>query len=351
MNLNVNADTISETITDTILDVRNLRVSYHTYAGEVQSVRGVSFTLNKGEALAIVGESGCGKSVTAKAIMGLIKKPQGDIKRGSEIYYGGSDILRYNKAQWQRYRGGECSIIFQDASAALNPTMRVGNQIAENLIVHKHLSKKDAAREAVELLRMVEIPQPEKRAMQYPHEFSGGMCQRVIIATAFACEPRILICDEPTTALDVTIQCQILDIIKGLQMTSGVSVIMITHDLGVVANVAQRIAVMYCGMVVERGLADDILKNPKHPYTWALIQSIPRLDLKNKQELVYIPGIPPDLLSPPTGCPFSTRCRYCMPICIEKNPADTDFGGDHLAACWLHHELAPKVDVFDTASR
>lgn len=330
-----------------ILEVNNLRVSYNTYAGEIKAVRGVSLYLNKGEALAIVGESGCGKSVTAKAIMGLIKKPQGDIKEGSEILYNKSNILKYNKNQWKDYKGGECAIIFQDALAALNPTMRVGKQIMENLMVHKNMNKQEAAKEAVDMLRLVGIPEPEKRAMQYPHEFSGGMRQRVMIAIAFACDPNLLICDEPTTALDVTIQGQILDIIKELQKKRNVSVIMITHDLGVVANIAQRIAVMYSGMIIESGSVEDIFYTPKHPYTWALIQSVPRLDLENKQKLVTIPGTPPDLLDPPVGCPFSTRCSYCMPICREAMPENTDFGNEHQAACWLHHSMAPKVDMPD----
>lgn len=330
-----------------ILEVNNLRVSYHTYAGEVQSVRGVSFSLDKGEAIAIVGESGCGKSVTAKSIIGLIKGPQGEIKEGSEILYNGENILSYDKKQWKKYKGGECAIIFQDALASLNPTMRVGKQIMENLMGHKNMTKQEAAKEAVEMLRLVGIPEPEKRVKQYPHEFSGGMRQRVMIAIAFACDPKVLICDEPTTALDVTIQGQILDIIKELQKKNSTSVIMITHDLGVVANIAQKIAVMYSGIIVEYGNSRDIFYRPRHPYTWALIQSVPRLDLKNKQELATIPGIPPDLLNPPVGCPFSTRCQYCMPICKEKMPDKTEFGDGHTAACWLHHPMAPKVDMPD----
>ncbi len=330
-----------------ILEVKNLRVSYHTYAGEVKAVRGVSFELETGKALAIVGESGCGKSVTAKSIMGLIKKPQGEIKEGSEILYNNVNILKYNKKQWQAYKGGECAIIFQDALAALNPTMRVGKQIMENLMAHKHMNKADAKKEAVEMLRRVGIPEPEKRVKQYPHQFSGGMRQRVMIAIAFACDPKLLICDEPTTALDVTIQSQILDIIKELQKKHNTSVIMITHDLGVVANIAQEIAVMYSGIIVERGTCEDIFYRPRHPYTWALIESVPRLDLTNKQELASIPGIPPDLLNPPVGCPFCTRCKYCMPICKEQMPEYTDFGNGHTAACWLHHPMAPKVDMPD----
>lgn len=330
-----------------ILEVNNLRVSYHTYAGEVKSVRGVSFSLDKGEAIAIVGESGCGKSVTAKSIIGLIKGPQGEIKEGSEILYNGENILSYDKKQWKKYKGGECAIIFQDALASLNPTMRVGKQIMENLMEHKNMTKQEATKEAIEMLRLVGIPEPEKRVRQYPHEFSGGMRQRVMIAIAFACDPKVLICDEPTTALDVTIQGQILDIIKGLQKKNSTSVIMITHDLGVVANIAQKMAVMYSGIIVEYGNSRDIFYRPRHPYTWALIQSVPRLDLKNKQELATIPGIPPDLLNPPVGCPFSTRCKYCMPICKEKMPDMTEFGDGHMAACWLHHPMAPKVDMPD----
>lgn len=328
-----------------ILEVKNLRVSYHTYAGEVKAVRGVQFSLEKGQALAIVGESGCGKSVTAKSIMGLIKAPQGEIKENSEILYNGENILKYNKKQWQHYKGGECAIIFQDALASLNPTMRVGKQIMEKLMGHKNMTKQEAAKEAVEMLRMVGIPEPEKRVRQYPHEFSGGMRQRVMIAIAFACDPKILICDEPTTALDVTIQGQILDIIKNLQKKNQTSVIMITHDLGVVANIAQKIAVMYSGIIVESGTCEDIFYRPRHPYTWALIRSVPRLDLKNKQELATIPGTPPDLLNPPVGCPFCTRCSYCMPICKEEMPEATEFGGEHKAACWLHHPMAPKVEM------
>mgnify|MGYP001106380149 CR=1 FL=1 len=330
---------------NTILAVKNLQVSYHTYAGEVKSVRGVSFDLKRGEALAIVGESGCGKSVTAKSIMGLIKGPQGEIKEGSEILYNDVNILNYNKKEWQSYKGGECAMIFQDALASLNPTMRVGKQIVENLMAHKNMTKKEAEAEAVNMLRLVGIPEPERRVKQYPHEFSGGMRQRVMIAIAFACDPKLLICDEPTTALDVTIQGQILDIIKGLQKKNNTSVVMITHDLGVVANIAQNIAVMYSGMIVESGKCEDIFYRPRHPYTWALIQSVPRLDLENKQVLATIPGAPPDLLNPPVGCPFSTRCQYCMQICKEEVPEKTEFGDGHYAACWLHHPMAPKVEM------
>ena len=330
-----------------LLKVNGLRVSFHTYAGEVKAVRGVSFSLRKGEALALVGESGCGKSVTAKAIMGLIKAPQGEILEGSEILYRGKNILTYSRQEWRNYRGGECAIVFQDALAALNPTMRVGRQIAENLMIHSRMSRKEADRQAIELLRMVGIPEPERRVRQYPHQFSGGMRQRVMIAIAFACNPNILICDEPTTALDVTIQEQIMSMIRDLQKERNTSVILITHDLGVVAGMAQSIVVMYSGMIVEKGCTEDVFYHPKHPYTWALIRSVPRIDRETGRALESIPGVPPDLLSPPEGCPFSTHCRYCMDICRSEMPAETDFGNGHGASCWLHHQMAPEIEMPD----
>ena len=327
-----------------LLEVKDLRVSYHTYAGEVQSVRGVSFDLEEGEAIAIVGESGCGKSVTAKTIMGLIKEP-GKIKEGSEIIYRGQDILKLSKKEMGQYRGKEAAIIFQDALAALNPTMRVGKQIMENILQHnKSMSKSEAFEEAVKMLEMVGIPDARQRAKQYPHEFSGGMRQRAMIAIAFACQPKLLIADEPTTALDVTIQAQIMRLIKDLQKKLNTSVILITHDLGVVANVAKRIVVMYSGKIVESGNSEDIFYHPKHPYPCALLNAVPRLDLENKQVLASIEGTPPDLLDPPKGCPFCTRCRYCMKICCEELPEMTQFGDGHQAACWLHHPMAADCE-------
>ena len=327
-----------------LLQVQDLRVSYHTYAGEVQSVRGVSFAVEKGETLAIVGESGCGKSVTAKSIMGLIQDP-GEIKPGSRILYEGRDILKMKKREWRAYRGEQCAMIFQDALTSLDPTMRVGKQIAETLRVHGRAGKAEAAEKAVELLRRVGIPNPERRAQECPHQFSGGMRQRAMIATALACDPKLLIADEPTTALDVTIQAQIIDLMKQLQRELGAAIVLITHDLGVVAGIAKHICVMYSGKIVERGTSAELFYHPRHPYTWALLKAVPRLDLKNKQELATIEGTPPDLLSPPAGCPFCTRCRYCMPVCKEEMPPDTDFGGGHQAACWLHDPRAPKVDA------
>ena len=328
-----------------LLEVNNLRVSYRTYAGEVQSVRGVSFDVEKGETVAIVGESGCGKSVTAKSIMHLIKTPPAVIKPGSEILFDGEDVLNFSEARLRSYRGGEAAIIFQDALAALNPTMTVGNQIIENLRHHTKLDKHAAQARAIELLHMVGIPQPERRVHQYPHEFSGGMRQRVMIAIAFACSPRLLIADEPTTALDVTIQAQIMDLIRQLQRDNGTSVILITHDLGVVASVAKRIVVMYAGQVVERGDSLAIFHHPKHPYTNALLAAVPRLDLAGKDELTSIEGTPPDLLAPPKGCPFCTRCKYCMEICCTDTPPVSDFGGGHEASCWLHQLAQPCADA------
>lgn len=330
---------------DKILEVKDLSVSFNTYAGEVKAVRGVSFELNRGETLAFVGESGCGKTVTAKSILRLLKPPFAVIKEGSQITCDGKDVLALNKKELCEFRGDEVSMIFQDPMTSLNPTMTVGKQIMESLRIHRHLSKKEAREEAIRMLKMVNIPSAEKRVDSYPHEMSGGMRQRVMIAIAFACDPKILICDEPTTALDVTIQGQILDIIKELQREHNTSVIMITHDLGVVANIAQKIAVMYSGMIVERGNCEDIFYRPRHPYTWALIRSVPRLDLENKQVLASIPGTPPDLLNPPVGCPFCTRCEYCMEICKEQMPEVTEFGDGHEASCWLHHPLAPKVEM------
>jgi oligopeptide transport system ATP-binding protein len=330
---------------ETLLQVNNLRVSYHTYAGEVQSVRGVTFDVKKGETVAVVGESGCGKSVTAKSIMHLIKTPPAEYKPGSEILFDGENVLDFDEKRLRQYRGGEAAIIFQDALASLNPTMTVGNQIIENILHHKKISKKDAMAQAVELLRMVGIPEPEKRVKQYPHEFSGGMRQRVMIAIAFACDPKLLIADEPTTALDVTIQAQIIDLIKDLQAKKGASVILITHDLGVVANIAHRIVVMYSGTIVERGSCRDIFAHPRHPYTNALLEAVPRLDLENKQHLASIEGTPPDLLNPPKGCPFSTRCKYCMEICCNEAPPVQSFGPGHEATCWLYSLEKPIDDA------
>ena len=334
---------MSDQKNDKILEVKNLKVSYHTYAGEVKSVRGVSFDLKEGEAIAIVGESGCGKSVTAKSIMGLIKGPQGEIKQGSEILYHGDNILNYNKKQWQAYKGGEVAIIFQDALASLNPTMRVGKQIMENLMAHKHMTKDEAKKEAVRMLQKVGIPEPEKRVRQYPHEFSGGMRQRVVIAIAVACRPQILICDEPTTALDVTIQAQILDLIHKLQNELHMTVIYITHDLGVVANVADRVAVMYAGQIIEYGLVNEIFYDAWHPYTWALLSSMPQMGIKG-EDLFNIVGTPPNLFAEIRGDAFAPRNPQALKIDFVKRPPYFEVTPTHKAKTWLLDPRAPKIE-------
>lgn len=329
---------------DTVLEVKDLKVSFHTYAGEVHAVRGVSFDLYNNETLAIVGESGCGKSVTAMSLMRLVPSPPAEIKEESRILFQGRDVVQMSEEELKKLRGADISLIFQNSMTSLNPTMRVGNQIAENLILHKGMSKKEALDEAIRMLDMVKIPSPEKRANQFPHEFSGGMSQRVMIAIALACNPTVLIADEPTTALDVTIQADIMELIRDLQSRMGTSVILITHDLGVVAGSADRIQVMYAGLILERGTVEEIFKNGWQPYTWALLQSVPRLETEHKEELYSIKGTPPDLLDPPKGCPFAARCPYVMKICREIFPEATKFSDTHEAHCWLQHPDSPRVE-------
>ncbi|NHN31483.1 ABC transporter ATP-binding protein [Paenibacillus agricola] len=329
---------------DNILKVHNLKVSFQTYAGEVQAVRGVSFELNKGEVLAIVGESGCGKSVTAQSIMRLIPSPPSVIKEGSIRFNGTTEITTCTNHQMEAIRGSEIGMIFQDPMTSLNPTMTIGKQITEGIIKHKKVSVTEANRRAVDILTLVGISNPEGRMQQYPHEFSGGMRQRVMIAIALACSPKLLIADEPTTALDVTIQAQIIDLMKNLAEQTEASIILITHDLGVVAEMAQRVLVMYAGKVVEQGTVDELFYNPQHPYTWGLLRSIPRLDQPADSELVPIPGTPPDLFAPPPGCAFAARCPYAMKVCIETDPEHRSVSDSHSAACWLLHPDAPRVD-------
>ena len=331
---------------DKILEVKDLSVSFNTYAGEVKAVRGVSFELNRGETLAFVGESGCGKTVTAKSILRLLKPPFAVIKEGSKITCDGKDVLSLNKKELCEFRGDEVSMIFQGPMTSLNPTMTVGKQIMESLRIHRHLDKKQAREEAIKMLKMVNIPSPEKRIDSYPHEMSGGMRQRVMIAMALACSPKILIADEPTTALDVTIQAQIMDLMRELKEKMNTAIILVTHDLGVVANFADRIQVMYAGQVVERGTAREIFYDSKHPYTWALLSSVPKLAKESKQELYALKGTPPDLILPLNHCPFASRCEYCMPICKEKNPLETTITDTHRVSCWLQHPNAPKVKSF-----
>ena len=327
-----------------LLEVKDLRISFNTYGGEVQAVRGVSFDLNKGETLAIVGESGSGKSVSTSAIMGLLPKSNTVVKSG-EILYKGKDILKLSEKEMEKIRGKEISMVFQDPMSSLNPTMKVGNQIAEGLIKHQGLSKAQAKEKAIELLAKVGIPNPELRVNQYPHQFSGGMRQRVVIAIALACNPEIIIADEPTTALDVTIQAQILELMKEMQKETGCSIIFITHDLGVVANVADRVAVMYAGKIVEVGTVDDIFYNPKHPYTWGLLGSMPTLDDDETEELYTIPGTPPDLTNPPKGDAFAPRNKYALEIDTLYEPPMFKVSDTHYAATWLLHENAPKIEV------
>jgi oligopeptide transport system ATP-binding protein len=328
-----------------LLDIKNLEVSFDTYAGEVKAVRNVSFHLYEGETLAIVGESGCGKSVTAKSIMRLNPEPPARFKNG-QILFNGEDIIKKKEREMRIIRGKKIGMIFQDPMTSLNPTMTVGKQIIEGLRKHQKISRKEAKDVAIEMLRMVQIPNPEQRFYEYPHQFSGGMRQRAMIAVALVCKPQLLIADEPTTALDVTIQAQILDLMNELKEEMGTSIILITHDLGVVAQMADRIVVMYGGKVVETGPTREIFYNSRHPYTWGLMQSVPRVDIsKDTDRLASIEGTPPDLLVPPVGCPFADRCEYAMRICREKMPVQFDIADEHQAACWLNHPGAPKVEA------
>lgn len=327
---------------ENILEVKDLTISFHTFSGEVQAIRGVDFELKKGETLAIVGESGSGKSVTTKSIMRLLPPGNSEIKRG-EILFNGKDLAKLSDKSMQKIRGKEISMIFQDPMTSLNPTMKIGKQIMEPIIKHQNMSKAEAKERAMDLLRLVGIPNAEERFGQYPHQFSGGMRQRVVIAIALACNPKVLIADEPTTALDVTIQAQILELMKDLQKKIDTSIIFITHDLGVVANVADRVAVMYGGKIVEIGTVDEIFYNPKHPYTWGLISSMPSLDSKD-DELYAIPGTPPNLLHPPIGDAFAPRNEYAMQIDLEEQPPMFKVSDTHYAATWLLHPDAPKVE-------
>lgn len=324
-----------------LLEVKDLKVSFNTYNGEVQAVRGVSFDLNKGETLAIVGESGSGKSVTSMALMQLLASA-GYIKNG-QILLEGEDLVKKSNKEMQKIRGKDISMVFQDPMSSLNPTMKIGNQIMEGLIKHQNMSRDQAKKRALELLHQVGIPQPEVRINQYPHQFSGGMRQRVVIAIALACNPKVLIADEPTTALDVTIQAQILELMKDIQKEIDSAIIFITHDLGVVANVADRVAVMYAGKIVEIGTVDDIFYNPKHPYTWGLLGSMPTLD-STDEELYAIPGSPPDMLKPPVGDAFAPRNQFALEIDTQMEPPMFKVSDTHYAATWLLHEDAPKIN-------
>ncbi len=325
-----------------LLKIEDLRISFNTYAGKVQAVRGVSLTLHAGEVLAMVGESGCGKSVTAQSILQLNPVPPTVVEGGS-ITLEGKDLLKYSDADMRKIRGHEISMIFQDPMTSLNPTTRVGKQITEAILKHQKVSRKEAYSRAVDMLRMVGLSNPEQRMRQYPHEFSGGMRQRAMIAMALVCNPKILIADEPTTALDVTIQSQIVDLLLDLRQKLGTAILIITHDMGVVADIADRVAVMYAGVVVEQGSVRDLFYHPRHPYTWGLLDSIPKLD-HSDEPLIPIQGTPPDLLNPPRGCPFAARCSYCMAVCHDHLPEETEAGDGHTVRCWLQHEFAPHVN-------
>lgn len=334
-----------------ILEVNNLRVHFKTYAGIVQAVRGVNFELYEGETLAIVGESGSGKSVTSNALMKLIPQPPG-IYAGGEIIFDGRNIIPLSEKEMLSIRGNEIAMIFQDPMTALNPTMRIGKQIMEVLLKHKKVNSKEAAKaRSIELLNQVGIPFPEKRFKAYPHELSGGMRQRVVIAIALAANPKLLIADEPTTALDVTIQAQILELMKEIQKNSNTSIIFITHDLGVVANVADRVAVMYAGQIVEYGTVEDIFYNPKHPYTWGLLGSMPDLNNNTDELLRAIPGSPPNLIDPPKGCAFAPRNELALAIDFEEEPPMFQVSETHFAKTWLLHPNAPKIPLPEAVAR
>ena len=319
-----------------LVDIQHERLSFFTPAGEVKALNDVSIHLNDGEVLGIVGESGSGKSVTAYSLMGLTAYPGKLV--GGTIDFNGHRINDLSEKEFRKIRGNEVSIIFQDPMTSLNPVYTIGNQIMEVILLHTDKNKEQARARAKELLELVGINEPEKRLKQYPHELSGGMRQRVMIAIALACEPKLLIADEPTTALDVTIQAQILELMMELKQKLGMAIIMITHDLGVVASMCDRIAVMYAGRIVEYGTTDDIFYNPKHEYTKGLLKSIPRLDAKEHERLVPIEGTPIDLLNPPAGCPFAPRCSNCMKICLREMAPVTTFDDVHYTQCWMNQK-------------
>jgi oligopeptide transport system ATP-binding protein len=325
-----------------ILEVNDLQVSFDTYAGEVKAVRGVSFDLYKGECIGIVGESGCGKSVTAQTIMRLIPQPPARIKNGS-ILFKDQDLTKLSEMEMLEIRGSEIGIIFQDPMTSLNPTMKIGRQITEGLIKNRNMKPHIAWEHAIKMLGLAGIPNPEDRVNQYPHQLSGGMRQRVMIAIALASNPSLLIADEPTTALDVTIQAQILKLMKDLQSHFDASIIMITHDLGVIAHMCERVIVMYAGQVVETGTIKEIFHTPKHPYTKGLLKSIPRLDQNRDEDLIPINGSPPDLIKPPEGCAFCDRCAYAMEICKFHDPEETQISSTQSTRCWLEHPMAKEA--------
>lgn len=327
-----------------LLELKNVVYSFHTYGGVVKAVRDVSFDVRKGEILGIVGESGCGKSVTAQCILRLNPEPPGFFG-GGEILFHGQDILKMNVKEMRKIRGKEIGFIFQDPMTSLNPTMKIGAQIEEVFLGRTDVSKKEVKEKALNIMRLVGISDAERRYSQYPHELSGGMKQRIMIAVALVSQPSLIICDEPTTSLDVTIEAQILDLLLELREKLGTSIIMITHDLGVIAKLCDRVVVMYGGKVVEHGTVQEIFYETAHPYTRGLMDSIAGLDTPKDAVLTPIEGTPPDLFSPPKGCPFAARCQYAMDICYKYPPQTTSLTQEHETCCWLQHEYAPKVDL------
>ena len=326
----------------TLLEVKDLKTHFFTMDGVVKAVDGVSYDLEEGETLGLVGESGCGKSVSALSVMRLIPNPPGRIV-GGEIFLDGEDILKVNMDDMREIRGAKIAMVFQEPMTSLNPVLTVQRQLTETLELHMGMSKQESRRESVNLLTRVGIPDPETRIKQYPHQFSGGMRQRVMIAMALSCNPRLIIADEPTTALDVTIQAQILDLMKALTTEFGVALIIITHNLGVVARYADRVNIMYAGKVIERGNAGEIYANPRHPYTVGLLRSVPRLDLPRREKLDPIEGQPPDLINLPVGCSFRDRCRWAIDKCATDSPELMETGDGHLSACWRYEDLGPSA--------
>ena len=324
-----------------LLEVRNLSTTFKIGVGTVQAVRGISFHVNEGEFIGIVGESGSGKSVTMLSVMRLL--PDYARVHADSIRFAGQELMELSAREMRKLQGNRIGMIFQDPMTSLNPLFKVGDQLMEPLRIHQGMTKAQAKARALELLRQVEIPDPEQRLMQYPHELSGGMRQRVMIAIAISCSPNMIIADEPTTALDVTIQAQILELLEHLKQETNASIVMITHDLGVIASMCSRILVMYGGIICEEGSARDIFYKSLHPYTWGLLNSIPKIHEDHHEKLIPIRGTPPDMLMPPKGCPFAPRCRYCMPVCREYMPPRTVLSDTHAVACHLMHPKAPKI--------
>ncbi len=326
----------------TLLEVKNLRTQFFTQDGIVHAVNGISYTLDEGETLAIVGESGCGKSVGVLSLIRLIPQPPGKIVDG-EVLFDGRDLLKIDEEELRQIRGNRIAMIFQDPMTSLNPVLTIGQQVGEALQLHLGMNKQQARQRSIELLEMVGIPDAAKRIDDYPHQFSGGMRQRVMIAMGLSCNPQLLIADEPTTALDVTIQAQIIELIKRLKEEVGMAIIWITHDLGVVAGLAERVIVMYAGYIVEEAKVLDLYKQPRHPYTLGLLRSIPRLDRGRQAKLQPIEGLPPDLLDPPKGCPFAPRCSFVIDQCWQENPPLESIAPGHRVACWVDIREAREV--------